>query len=354
MSSVILRCINHEAQQRQSRNVLMASSAELPRGGMALAWQDPNTCHHEAVGRLRHTHDHLSYESSRARAACGSNLQLGNTFLQRCAERTAFRIAEESDDAKTMQHMGRYMAAVHAPLRLYNATMNQPRLNKEHDSGTDVCLVILRALVLNVIAEFVPPLKQALQSMLSSATHLRDRVACAPSKKIEADMVACTFCGRMQPLPPAGVEAVNRCRVCQRELSSLVTGGGHREEYRGPSANLVMRSMYQRRLYFRSSISEFQGQQKRHIPKTVYDDVESYLALQGLVDYSSSSRRDRFRRVTCDATYEALKETDNPKWYRDIYLLHASLRDQLPTRALVVVIGGHDMPPSLSLFFFRS
>jgi hypothetical protein len=269
--------------------------------------------HGLSISDLRQHHALVPYVQLRARIA--HHTPATGTFLDRCVRHTAAELDGHIADTQSMARLGVYLNAVSGAVSRYREALRQPvQQHATYTSTTQAMVVIVydliaQLVILHTIAACIPRLRTTLWQVM----------------------------GRMVVKPSAAGTTAGDGDATSEEASEeneMTTTDMVLDEFRGrpQSVNRLVatttRTMYQRKLYFKSSITEYQGLQKRVIPESVRHDVEGYLHLCHLVDTTAKTRREMYRNVTCDATYNALKETDNPKWYRDVYLIHANITDQ--------------------------
>lgn len=319
MSGVLTLVVEKDSSDGNCRNVLLFNARPPPPGGDGggdgKRGSDVLMCHADAVGEMRRCNaavPYIQYQAKIARAHAGRVGRSAATFMSRCVAHTADVLEEEIRDAQSMTKLGNYLNAVSVPLAHYRECMREPQHHFVGDvavgGAASMYLGIVQFIVLQIIMHFVPRLKAATWGFLGAAAP-----AVSPHHAAAED---------------DGVE-LSDDETCRSAEGMPLDEGLQAAPVRNtrPSASAA-RTMYQRKLYFRSSITEYQGQQKRVVPETVMRDVETHLRMNNLVDQAAASRRERYRAVTCDATYNALRETDNPKWYRDVYLIHAVITDQ--------------------------
>ena len=324
MSTVWSIVAEKESREGNCRNMLLFGAAipDQSEAGPAQAGpSDVLMCHAQTIAELRTFHNNVPYVQLQARVA--RELPDRGTFASRCAHHTASAFEAHIRDASSMTQLGNYLNAVSLPLAHYRECMKEPHHHVVTADTTrqvlSTYMLVLQLLILTTIVRFVPRLRGELWRFLGQ---LRNGDA-------ESDGAYCSRCHHQRGDADAeddGSDDDDGSRGCCESCGDLAAC--NRPTASARSATTTARTMYQRKLYFRSSITEYQGQQKRVIPDSVKRDVELHLRMNNLVDLGAPTRREMYRNVTCDATYAALKDTDNPKFYRDIYMIHAHVTDQ--------------------------
>ena len=260
---------------------------------------DVNAYHREALRELRQSHTNVPYVQLQARVV--RTIENKGTFMSRCAAYTGDLLDRQIEDSRTMTKLGNYLNAVNLPLVHFRECMQEPQrhiVSATHEV-VSMYMIIVQFVIMDVIVRFVPRLRSGLWTFLNRMRMDSPHHGQAPSyQRVMYDSDEDTMMADSSSGSAAAHEnPVNT--IQQRQTANT----------RPISA--TARTMYQRLLYFKSSITEYQGQQKRMIPEGVKRDVESHMRMNNLVDTKASTRRAMYRAVTCDATYNALKETDS-------------------------------------------
>jgi len=118
------------------------------------------------------------------------------------------------------------------------------------------------------------------------------------------------------------------CAICSTEQSLISNSSSFSDVGR---VNMASKYTYNRKVHFRDCIIQYQGKQKTHIPEEIYTILEAKLIEKQLIDYSTSDRLKRHKKVSRAIVLEILKELDSKdikKFYDDIVLIHHTLTGQ--------------------------
>jgi hypothetical protein len=94
--------------------------------------------------------------------------------------------------------------------------------------------------------------------------------------------------------------------------------------------NLNQRYKYEKICHFKDTVNQFQAKQNKHIPQKIYDDLEYMIAKHDLYVKNTTSRRQKYAKITRQHIRDFLHETANNKYYEDIQLLWSKITDNQP------------------------
>lgn len=96
--------------------------------------------------------------------------------------------------------------------------------------------------------------------------------------------------------------------------------------------NVTSKYTYDRRTHFRDCINQFQGKQNASIDPSVYEDLKKQFVLHNLTpaNYKDLPASVAFADITREHVILFLKETNHPKHYEDVVLIHATLTKKPP------------------------
>jgi len=101
--------------------------------------------------------------------------------------------------------------------------------------------------------------------------------------------------------------------------------------------NMTQKYHYEKKCHFRDTINQYQGKQNKHIPQSVYDNLEKMLEMHGLLnkeDPESSQSGEfishpnsglKYEKVTKQHIRTFLKEIEKSKYYEDTQLIFSQL-----------------------------
>ena len=146
----------------------------------------------------------------------------------------------------------------------------------------------------------------------SAAKVVREKVICSYCKSndliyyCDMNMLICETCGNQQEKAMKTVSFKDISRV-----------------------NMSNKYTYERRIHFKDCINQYQGKQNATIDERVYRDVEEQLHRHDLLlGDVSTSRRQRFERISKDHILMFLKETGHTKHYEDIVLIYRTMTEK--------------------------
>ena len=90
--------------------------------------------------------------------------------------------------------------------------------------------------------------------------------------------------------------------------------------------NMTNKYTYERRIHFKDCINQYQGKQNATVDPKVYRDLEEQFQRHELLNgEASTSKKQRFERITKDHIMMFLKETGHTKHYEDIVLIYRTM-----------------------------
>jgi hypothetical protein len=87
--------------------------------------------------------------------------------------------------------------------------------------------------------------------------------------------------------------------------------------------NMTQKYHYEKKCHFRDTINQYQGKQNKHIPQSVYDNLEKMLEMHGLLNKDDSGSK--YEKVTKQHIRTFLKEIEKSKYYEDTQLIFSQL-----------------------------
>jgi len=114
------------------------------------------------------------------------------------------------------------------------------------------------------------------------------------------------------------------CSCCGLVLNALHSTSSYKDMER---INISSKYLYDRRIHFRNSISQFQGKQNAKIDAEIYNKIIEQLYIHGLIpdNYEDLPKEVAFQEVTKEQILLFMKENHFTKHYDDLTLIHHQL-----------------------------